>query len=90
MRPHFASVKAARIRDFGISPTGVRAVFEAWGEIMTVPTDKGDIRNLTRSPAVADRDPALDERLHLRNAEIRRQPGRPTFRAKDGSGQSAE
>jgi tricorn protease len=35
-----------------------RAVFEAWGEIFTVPTDKGDIRNLTRSPAVADRDPA--------------------------------
>ena len=33
-------------------------MFEAWGEIFTVPTDKGDIRNLTRSPAVADRDPA--------------------------------
>ena len=31
-------------------------MFEAWGEIFTVPTDKGDIRNLTRSPAVADRD----------------------------------
>ena len=36
----------------------MRAVFEAWGEIFTVPTDKGDIRNLTRSPAVADRDPS--------------------------------
>ena len=33
-------------------------MFEAWGEIFTVPTDKGDIRNLTRSPAVADRDPS--------------------------------
>ena len=58
VRPHFAKVEPKRIQNFGISPTGARAVFEAWGEIFTVPTDKGDIRNLTRSPAVADRDPA--------------------------------
>jgi tricorn protease len=58
VRPHFAKVDPKRIQNFGISPTGVRAVFEAWGEIFTVPTDKGDIRNLTHSPAVADRDPA--------------------------------
>jgi tricorn protease len=58
VRPHFAKVEAKRIQNFGISPTGARAVFEAWGEIFTVPTDKGDIRNLTRTPAVADRDPA--------------------------------
>ena len=58
VRPHFAKVEPKRIQNFSISPTGVRAVFEAWGEIFTVPTDKGDIRNLTRSPAVADRDPA--------------------------------
>src|SRR5579872_154181 len=58
VRPHFAKVEPRRIQNFGLSPTGVRAVFEAWGEIFTVPTDKGDIRNLTNSPAVADRDPA--------------------------------
>ena len=58
VRPHFTKVDPKRIRNFSFSPTGVRAVFEAWGEIFTVPTDKGDIRNLTRSPAVADRDPA--------------------------------
>ncbi len=58
VRPHFAKVEPKRIQNFGISPTGARAVFEAWGEIFTVPTDKGDIRNITRSPAVADRDPA--------------------------------
>jgi tricorn protease len=57
-RPRFATVKPARIRNFGISPSGQRALFEAWGEILSVPTDKGDVRNLTRSPAVADRDPA--------------------------------
>jgi len=58
VRPHFAKVEPKRIQNFGISPTGARAVFEAWGDIFTVPTDKGDIRNLTHSPAVADRDPA--------------------------------
>ena len=58
VRPHFAKVEPKKIQNFGISPTGARAVFEAWGEIFTIPTDKGDIRNLTRSPAVADRDPS--------------------------------
>ena len=58
VRPHFAKMDPKRIQNFGISPTGARAVFEAWGEIFTVPTDKGDVRNLTQSPAVADRDPA--------------------------------
>jgi tricorn protease len=58
VRPHFAKVEPKRIQNFAVSPTGVRAVFEAWGEIFTVPTDKGDIRNISHSPAVADRDPA--------------------------------
>jgi len=58
VRPHFAKVEPKRIVNFNISPTGARALFEAWGEIWTVPTDKGDIRDITRSPAVADRDPA--------------------------------
>ena len=29
----------------------MRAVFEARGEILTVPAEKGDIRNLTRTTA---------------------------------------
>lgn len=58
VRPHFAKVDPKRIQNFNLSPTGARGLFEAWGEIFTVPTDKGDIRNLTNSPAVADRDPS--------------------------------
>lgn len=46
------------IRTFGISPTGARAVFEARGEIFTVPAEKGDPRNLTNTPGAAERDPA--------------------------------
>ena len=58
VRPHFVKVDPKRIHNFNLSPTGTRALMEAWGEIFTVPSDKGDIRNLTHSPAVADRDPA--------------------------------
>ncbi len=58
LRPHFEKVMPRDIVYAGISPTGARAVLEARGEIFTVPGEKGDIRNLTRSPAVADRDPA--------------------------------
>jgi tricorn protease len=57
VRPHF--IKAAEhIENANISPTGARAVFEAHGEILTVPVEHGDIRNLTNSLSVADRDPA--------------------------------
>jgi tricorn protease len=56
-RPHFENV-AKHIAGAGISPSGARAVFEAHGEILTAPAEKGDIRNLTNSPGVADRDPA--------------------------------
>ncbi len=58
VRPHFEKMDVAKIENADISPTGQRAVFEAHGEILTVPAEKGDIRNLTASPSVADRDPA--------------------------------
>lgn len=49
---------AGAIQSASLSPTGVRAVFESRGEIVTVPAEKGDARNLTRTPGVAERDPA--------------------------------
>jgi tricorn protease len=58
VRPHFAKVKASQIRSFSLSPTAVRAVGQARGDIFTIPADKGDIRNLTRTPGSMDRDPA--------------------------------
>jgi tricorn protease len=57
VRPHFEKVEK-QIHNAQISPTGARAVFEAHGEIFTVPAEKGDVRNITNSPTVADRDPA--------------------------------
>lgn len=40
-----------------ISPSGARAVFAARGEILTVPAEKGDPRNLTQTPGVMEREP---------------------------------
>src|SRR6266436_481799 len=57
VRPRYEKV-AKKIRSAHISPTGVRAVFEARGEILTVPAEKGTIRNMTQTPGVAERDPA--------------------------------
>jgi tricorn protease len=45
------------IRNAAVSPSGARAVFEFRGEIVTVPAEKGDPRNLTRTPAVHERSP---------------------------------
>ncbi|HJT88116.1 MAG TPA: PDZ domain-containing protein [Bryobacteraceae bacterium] len=57
VRPRFQNVEQ-EIRAARISPTGVRAVFEAHGEILTAPAEKGDIRDLTRTPGVMERTPA--------------------------------
>jgi tricorn protease len=57
LRPHLATIPPQEIRNANISPTGARAVFEAHGDIFTVPAEKGDTRNLTRTPATAERDP---------------------------------
>ena len=57
VRPRFDKVDK-QIENAQISPTGARAVFEAHGEIFTIPAEKGDVRNITNSPAVADRDPS--------------------------------
>jgi len=55
-RPRFA--KGARyIRAASLSPSGARAVVEFRGEIVTVPAEKGDPRNLTSTPGVHERSP---------------------------------
>ncbi len=56
-RPHWEKVEKNIVR-FNLSPSGKRAVFEARGEIFTVPEKKGDIRNLTKSSGSAERAPA--------------------------------
>jgi tricorn protease len=58
LAPHTETVNADEINNAAISPTGARAVFEAHGEIFTVPGEKGDTRNLTQTPGIAERNPS--------------------------------
>jgi len=46
-----------RIEDWEISPTGVRALFEARGDIFTVPAEHGSARNLTNTSGAHEVSP---------------------------------
>jgi tricorn protease len=57
LRPRF--VKGQQyVRNASISPSGSRVVLDFRGEIITVPAEKGDYRNLTNSTAAHDKDPS--------------------------------
>jgi tricorn protease len=57
LRPHWERA-GNEIVNAGISPSGVRAVFEAHGDIFTVPAQHGSIRDITQTPGIEERDPA--------------------------------
>ena len=46
------------IQNYGVSPTGLRAVFEAHGDIFTVPAKESTTRDITSTPGVMEREPA--------------------------------
>ncbi|MEP6886452.1 MAG: PDZ domain-containing protein [Gammaproteobacteria bacterium] len=56
--PHMGKVAVSEVQNSAISPTGERIVVEAHGDIFTLPGEKGDTRNVTRTPGSAERDPA--------------------------------
>ena len=56
LRPKFINV-GRTLAAPAVSPNGARAVFTARGEVISVPAEKGDARNLTNSPGVMERDP---------------------------------
>jgi tricorn protease len=56
--PHWENVAAKELQNAAISPSGARILVEALGDIYSVPAEKGDTRNLTRTPGAAERDPA--------------------------------
>ncbi|MCY7310571.1 MAG: peptidase S41, partial [Chitinophagaceae bacterium] len=57
LRPRF--VKGTKyIRSAGLSPSGQRAVFDFRGDIVTVPAEKGDPRNLTQTVSAHEKYPA--------------------------------
>ena len=57
LRPRF--VKGGNyIRSADISPSGSRAVFDFRGDILTLPSEKGDARNLTSTTAAHEKYPS--------------------------------
>ena len=48
---------SSEVENVGISPSGLRVVVEAHGEILTVPAKHGPVRNLTNTPGAAEREP---------------------------------
>lgn len=56
LRPGYRDV-SNQVGGVDISPSGVRIVAEARGDVFTIPVDKGDPRNLTQTPGVAERSP---------------------------------
>jgi len=55
--PYFRNVKG-NIASYVVSPTGARALFVARGDLFSVPAKNGEIRNLTQSSGVRERDAA--------------------------------
>ncbi len=55
--PYFKNV-TEDIQSADLSPSGKRAVFEARGDIFTVPAKEGEIRDLTNTPGVREISPA--------------------------------
>lgn len=56
LKPRMENV-ADLIQSGGISPTGQRAIFQARGEVFTVPAEYGPVLNLTQTAGTAERYP---------------------------------
>jgi tricorn protease len=57
VRPRYAK-NDRFVRNAAVSPSGARAVFEYRGEIITVPAEKSNPRNITNTTGVHERSPA--------------------------------
>lgn len=56
-RVHYVNMES-NIRDFAVSPTGVRALFQSRGEIFSTPLDKGLTRNISNTPGAHNKYPS--------------------------------
>jgi tricorn protease len=57
LKPRLENV-GERIANAWISPSGARALFEARGELFSVPAEHGPVRLVSRTPGVAERYPS--------------------------------
>lgn len=57
-RSHFVNASINNIGSISLSPTGVRAVVQFRGDVLTIPADKGDVRSITATTGTHERTPA--------------------------------
>jgi len=87
LKPRLEAV-GRRIASGAISPAGVRAVFEARGELFTVPAEHGPVRQITRTPGSAERTPTWSpDGRWLAYFSDRSGEYELTIQAADGSGE---
>ena len=86
LKPRAVKVSSL-LRNADISPSGKRALFEARGEIFTVPKEHGIVRNLTRSSGFAERSASWSpDGKEIAYWSDRSGEYELTVRAADGSG----
>ncbi len=79
---------AGFVSGYDISPSGKRAVFAARGDLFTVPEQKGDTRNITRTDGVREMSPAWSpDGRHVAYLSDRSGEYELYLRAQDGSGE---
>ena len=89
-RPVLKSV-SDRIESSSLSPSGKRAVFEARGELFTVPEKHGSVRNLTNTSGTAERDPTWSpDGKHIAYFSDRTGEYELYIRSGDGKGQEKQ
>ncbi len=87
LKPRLEKV-GSLIQNAGISPSGKRAVFEARGDIFTVPAEHGYIRNLSQRSGSAEKFPAWSpDGKHIAYWSDRSGEYELTLRKADGSGE---
>ena len=87
LKPRLEDVSKS-VHEPDISPSGKRAVFEARGEIFTVPAEHGVVRNLTRSSGIAERYPSWSpDGKSIAYFSDRSGEYELTIRSADGSGE---
>ncbi len=90
MHVHYEGVSDL-IESYNISPTGKRAVFEARGDIFTVPKEKGSVNNITKTAGIRERYPVWSyDKKYIAFFSDKTGENELYIKKSDGSGESIQ
>jgi tricorn protease len=90
MRPRWVDAFET-VQDFGLAPNGKRALFEARGEIFTVPIEHGNTRDLTRTSGAREERPSWSpDGKWVAYATDRSGEAQIAIRPSDGTGEETQ